>query len=355
MSGGVDSSVAATRLVEEGYEVIGVHMQLWSEREQSRAGHENELSGRARADAEAVARILEIPFHVVDYSEPFRRQVVDFFLGQYARGRTPNPCLVCNRRIKLGLLFERSLQLGADYLATGHYARVRLVGGEYQLWRGVDRSKDQSYVLYMLGQRDLRRLLLPLGGYTKDQVRTLARERGLPTESKAESQDLCFLSGNDYRRFLRERIPEAVLPGPILDTGGRVLGQHKGLPFYTVGQRKGLNISASEPLYVIALYPERNALTVGTASELGSRELLADGVTFVSGHWPAGPLRVAAKIRYRARMALATVTPLPDQRARVTFEESLRDITPGQAVVFYHGDILLGGGIIGDQHAPESA
>lgn len=345
MSGGVDSSVTAALLVEEGYEVVGVMMSLWSEGEQAGGALSRRWSA-AMEDARRVSHTLGIPFHVLDYAAPFDERVVKHFLAEYSRGRTPNPCLACNRYIKFGLLLEQALALDADYLATGHYARVRLANGEYQLWRGVDRHKDQSYVLYMLGQEQLRHLLLPLGDCTKEQVRAMARERSLSVGDRAESQDLCFIPDNDYRRFLGQRVPEAVVPGPIVDSRGKVIGQHRGLPFYTVGQRKGLRISAPEPLYVTSLDAQRNALVVGTSAELGRRSLIANNVTFVSGRYPDAPLQVTAKIRYRACLRGAMVIPLPEGRVQVVFSKPLRDIAPGQAVVFYQGQVVLGGGTI---------
>lgn len=352
MSGGVDSSLAAALLVEQGYDVIGVMMRLWSEDGQAEGAPDRGYLPAATEDAQRVSHSLGIPFYVLDYETPFRERVVEYFLDEYTRGRTPNPCLACNRYIKFGLLLEQALALDADYLATGHYARVRSADSEYQLWRGVDRGKDQSYFLYMLGQEQLRQVLLPLGDYTKEQVRSMARERNLPVRDKAESQDLCFIADRDYHHFLRQRVPEAVVPGPIVDTSGKVLGEHHGLPFYTIGQRKGLGISAAAPLYVLHLDVERNVLVVGTSAELGRRNLVASNVTFVSGRYPDADcrvaLRVSAKIRYRSRMRRATVTPLPDRQVEVIFDRPLRDITPGQAVVFYRGDVVLGGGIIAE-------
>ena len=351
MSGGVDSSIAAALLLEQGYRVSGVRMRLWSEEGVNGGTGDPEWSLRAADDARRVCDALGIPLRVVDYRAPFREQVVEYFVAEYSQGRTPNPCLACNRYIKFGLLLDEAVAHEADFLATGHYARVRRSNGSYQLLRGLDRSKDQSYFLYMLGQRHLRRLLLPLGDYSKQQVRAMARERGLSTGGAAESQDLCFVPEGDYRRVLGRLIPESVLPGPIVDSGGKVLGQHRGLPFYTVGQRKGLGVSAPEALYVVALNVPNNALVVGPSSELGRTALLAKEVVFVSGCFPAAPLLVEAKIRYRARLRRATLEPLSEQRARVSFEQPLRDITPGQAVVFYDGDVVLGGGIICDQPA----
>ncbi len=342
MSGGVDSSTAAALLVERGYEVMGVMMRLWAE-----GGAVNRCcSDEAMEGARRVCELLGIPFHTVNYGREFKMHVVDYFIREYTRGRTPNPCLVCNRHIKFGLLLHHAFNMGADYLATGHYARIRRMDGEYQLLKGVDPYKEQSYFLYMLGQRELAHLLFPLGDYTKAEVRKMARERGLPVAERAESQDLCFLADGDYRRFLKEQVPEAIRPGPILDTSGRVIGQHKGFPFYTVGQREGLGISAPRPLYVLRLDHERNALVVGTADELGRKELIAEEVNFISGRTPEAPLKVTAKIRRQAVEVPATLTPLGGGRVSLEFTRPLRDITPGQGVVFYQGEVILGGGII---------
>jgi tRNA-specific 2-thiouridylase len=361
MSGGVDSSTAAALLVEEGYDVIGVMMRLWAE------GGEGGITNRccspeAVEDARHVCQILDIPFYLINYERDFKHHVVDYFISEYASGRTPNPCLACNRHIKFGLLLRRALSLDAQYLATGHYARIRRADGRYpsacrrgelvepsghrQLLRGIDRRKDQSYALYMLGQEELAHLLFPLGDYSKDEVRAIAFERGLPVADKAESQEICFVHDNDYRRFLRTHAPEIIKPGPIVDTAERVIGQHKGLPFYTIGQREGMGIAALEALYVLELDVAHNTIVAGTRAELGRRELIAHQVSFVSGKAPASPIGITAKIRYKAVEAKATLTPVDENSVALTFVGSQRDITPGQGVVFYQGDIVLGGGII---------
>ncbi len=345
MSGGVDSSTAAALLVERGYDVIGVMMRLWAE--EGQGGSTNRCcSPEAIEDARRVCNGLDIPFYLINYEREFKKEVVGLFIAEYARGRTPNPCLACNRRIKFDLLLRRALAMDAQYLATGHYARVRQVNGSYQLLKGCDGEKDQSYVLYMLGQKELQHLLLPLGDYTKQRVRAMARQRDLPVAEKAESQDLCFLSDNDYRRFLQAQAPESIQPGPILDTAGHTIGQHKGLPFYTIGQREGLGIAAPEALYVMQIDVARNALVVGAKAELGQRELVATEINYVSGQIPQEPLEITAKIRYRAVEAEALLIPLGDGRSRVTFARPQRDITPGQGVVFYQGEVVVGGGII---------
>lgn len=346
MSGGVDSSVAAALLVEQGYQVLGIMLRLWSEGAPGESRANRCCTVDAVEDARRVARHLDIPFYLLNVEERFRRQVVEPFIREYARGRTPNPCIRCNRHIRFDYLLRRALALDARYLATGHYARVVHRDGGYRLLRGVDRDKDQSYQLYMLGQEELAHLLLPLGEQTKPEVRQAARERGLPVAEKVESQEICFVADDDYRRFLRDWAPEAFQPGDIVDREGNVLGRHSGLPDYTVGQRRGLGIAAPEPLYVLEIDVERNRLVVGPAEALGARHLLAAEVSYVGGRPPAGPCRVTAKIRYQAHDAPACLEPGPSKVACLTFDEPRRDITPGQAVVFYQGEEVLGGGTI---------
>jgi tRNA-specific 2-thiouridylase len=342
MSGGVDSSMAAVLLHEQGYEVVGVMMSLWAEE----GGPANRCcSPQAIEGAHQVCQMLGVPFHVLDFEGEFKRHVVDYFIAEYGRGRTPNPCLVCNRKIKFGLLLREALESGARYLATGHYARVRRIKGQYQLLKGTDASKDQSYVLYMLGQDELAHLLLPLGEYTKEEVRTMARERGLPVAEREESQEVCFTMG-DYRPFLRKQPGQIFERGPIMDVEGKVIGQHKGLPAYTIGQREGLGIAAPHPLYVLEIDVNRNALVVGPRSYLARQELTAKEVSLVSGKPPLEPLEIMAKIRYRASEAKATLTFVGGEEVRVRFAELQPAITPGQGVVFYQGETVIGGGII---------
>jgi tRNA-specific 2-thiouridylase len=341
MSGGVDSSVAAVLLHEAGYEIIGAMMRLWAEE----GGAANRCCTAESMDAaRQVCDMLGAPFYLFDFETEFKGAVVDYFVEEYARGRTPNPCLACNRQIKFGLLLEKAMEMGADYIATGHYARSRRVNGEYQLLRGLDASKDQSYVLYMLGQRELARALFPVGERSKDWVRSKAVEKGLPTADREESQEICFTMGN-YRRFLLEQPGVLFEPGPILDEDGEVLGDHRGLPAYTVGQREGLGVAASFPLYVLKIDTERNALLVGPRESLARAELTATGVSFVSGRPPIGPKEVSAKIRYRARPASASLNCEAGE-ATVRFATPQAAVTPGQAVVFYEGEVVLGGGII---------
>ena len=342
MSGGVDSSVAAVLLHERGYQVIGGMMRLWAEE----GGPANRCcSPEAMEGARDLCRRIGASFHIFDYVSEFKESVVDRFVAEYARGRTPNPCLACNRYIKFGPLIHKAKELGASHLATGHYARVRSFDGEYELLRGVDPNKDQSYVLYMLGQHELAHLLFPLGEYTKEQVRLMARERGLAVADREESQEICFTLG-DYRDFLSAQQGVVFEPGPILDEQGTVLGRHRGLPAYTIGQREGLGIAASEPLYVLEIDVESNALVVGSRERLARTELTARDVTFVSGKPPSGQVQIRAKIRYRAPATKATLTYLGQGEARVLFAEPQPAVTPGQGVVFCRGETVLGGGII---------
>lgn len=347
MSGGVDSSVALALLARQGYDVVGVMAHFWAEPTCDGSAAPNKCcSPESEAIARQVCERMGVAFYAIDLVEPFRRAVVEPFIADYLRGRTPNPCLNCNRDVKFGLLLEYALAQGADYLATGHYVRIRREGDRFLLLRGVDARKDQSYVLHMLGQRELAHALFPLGELTKTQVRQLARELGLAAAERPESQEICFVRDNDYRRFLADVAPERIRPGPILTLAGERIGTHKGLPYYTIGQREGLGIAYAEPLYVIAIRPEDNALVVGTARELGRDTLTAGRVSFVAGYPPPLPAPVTAKIRYRAKEAPATLTRLEGDRAWVTFAVPLRDITPGQGVVFYDGEVVLGGGTI---------
>jgi tRNA-specific 2-thiouridylase len=361
MSGGVDSSATAALLLERGYNVIGLMMRLWSEPlpvtfQQTIVAETNNrcCSPEAVADARSVAQTLGIPFYLLNFEDDFKTNVVDYFVDGYARGTTPNPCLQCNRAVKFGSLLNKARALGADYLATGHYARVRENNGKFELLRGVDPKKDQSYALSLLTQEQLSRVMFPLGELTKPQTRELARRFNLRVSEKHESQDLCFIADGEYRNFLRRNVPNALVPGDIVDTRGKILGRHDGLGFYTIGQRKGLGLAVGEPLFVISLDTKRNAVVVGTADELGKRELIAGNVNWISGELPQSEMRVTSKIRYRATEMPATIYPHPnlppaetgEGAVRVVFDDPLRDITPGQAVVFYDGEVCLGGGTI---------
>lgn len=345
MSGGVDSSVAAALLQQQGYQVIGMMMRLWSE--SGRQDDNRCCTPDAMDQARRVAALLNIPFYAVDAQQAFHDTVVRAFIDGYTQGVTPNPCLVCNRSIRWDFLLKRALALGADFMATGHYVRLRQVDGKHQILRAVDAEKDQSYVLHVLGQDQLAHAIFPLGEYNKPQVREIARQLGLPSAQRPDSQDLCFLGSNDYRHFLQRNAPAVLNPGPILNPHDQQIGQHEGLAFYTIGQRKGLGLSSPYPLYVLAKDQLRNALIVGGKEHLGASELVAGPLHWIAGEAPARQaLRIQAKVRYTAPSAWGTVTLLPDQHFHLRFDQPLRDITPGQAAVLYDGDICLGGGII---------
>jgi tRNA-uridine 2-sulfurtransferase len=345
MSGGVDSSVAAALLKEQGYDVIGMMLRLWSEpgKEESNRC----CTPDSMAQARRVAAKLDIPFYVIDAKDVFRETVVQYFLDGYARGETPNPCLICNRQIRWTFLLDHALALDADYMATGHYVRIKKdEGGRVKLLRAVDHSKDQSYVLHVLNQEKLARALFPVGDYPKTEIRAIAEKFGLPTALRKDSQDLCFLAGEDYRNFLQRNAAEMLQPGEILTRDGRSVGNHNGLANYTIGQRKGLGIASLVPLYVLGKDSLTNSLIVGTQEELGSRELTARDVNWISGEVPSEPFRAEVKIRYTAKEAEAWVTPVDGNKAQVQFDAPQRDITAGQAAVFFQGDLLVGGGII---------
>ncbi|MEZ4733530.1 MAG: tRNA 2-thiouridine(34) synthase MnmA [Caldilineaceae bacterium] len=348
MSGGVDSSVAAALLVEQGYNCIGVMMRLWAEMGEGEGSTNKCCSLESVHDARRVADQLGIPFYLINVERPFKQQVVDFFIAGYSAGVTPNPCIECNRHIRFDYLLNYARRLGADYLATGHYARLRhLPNGTVHLLKAVDEQKDQSYVLSVMGQAELRDVLFPVGDYPKPEIRKLAAARGLPIASKHDSMDLCFIFDDDYRRFLRDWAAEAMRPGPIVDRQGRVYGNHEGLPGYTIGQRKGLGISgASEPMYVLQLDHASNTLVVGTLDELGRTQLVATKVNWTLDTAPPSGYPAQCKIRYRAHALPCTLYPLAEDTVEVQFTQLLRDITPGQGAVFYDQDLCLGGGII---------
>ncbi len=349
MSGGVDSSVAAALMVEQGYDVIGLMMRLWSE-------DGKEMLNRCCTpeqmdDARHIAGSLGIPFYVVDVKDYFRDTIVDFYLDQHRLGRTPNPCIECNREIRFNWLYERAMALNADYLVTGHYAQVKQsADGVYELHTGVDNNKDQSYVLHMLDQEHLAHVKFPVGGISKPEVRELAKKFDLPVASKSDSMDLCFLSGEDYRDFLTRHVPEINQPGPILNTAGETLGQHTGLPNYTIGQRKGLGITSPDPLFVLRKSASDNALILGSRSDVVTHDLTVRNVSWVAGHPPSHdePFPAEVKIRYKARPVSAQVIPGPNKTATIQFEDPVFGATPGQGAVFYNGTNCLGGGIISD-------
>lgn len=350
MSGGVDSSVAAALLREQGYEVIGVTMDLYSlPKEVCTSDRLKSCCGwRAQEDANRVAIALGIPHYVVDFKNEFGRMVIEDFVHEYSRGRTPNPCLRCNQFIKFDLLLERAQRLGVDGVATGHYARIEFdpAAGRNLLKKGIDKDKDQSYFLHTLTQAQLSKILFPLGELTKKEVRKIAAGFLLPVAQKEESQEICFVPDEDYPKFLRERVPQAFRPGPIVDPQNRVIGEHNGIVHFTIGQRKGMGIAAPQPLYVLSINAEKNLIVVGKNEDLYRTSLQASDINWIAFEKLVEPRAVEAKIRYKHAEAKATIFPLDKGNVRVEFEEPQRAITPGQAVVFYEGDTVVGGGII---------
>ena len=321
MSGGVDSSVAAILLTEQGYSVYGVHFRI--------------------KDSDSGIDLEGLQCETLDLREKFKREIIHNFIDEYRNGRTPNPCIRCNQLIKFDLLLRKAKELGCEFIATGHYARCEVRGLRYELLKGKDRKKDQSYVLYRLNQEQLAQTLFPLGEMTKEQVRKKAKELKLPVADKEESQEICFIEDDDYGRFIRENAPGIVRPGPILDKEGKKVGEHEGVAFYTIGQRKGIGHHKGEPKYVIAIEPERNAVIIGDDKDLLKAELYADDLSFISGEPPSTPLEITAKIRYNSPEAEAIL-----DKAKVVFKKPQRAITPGQSVVFYQGEEVIGGGII---------
>jgi tRNA-uridine 2-sulfurtransferase len=344
MSGGVDSSVAAAMLLEQGYDVIGITLRLWAVEDMDAPRFKRHCCPTEDADdARAVANVLGIPHYLLNMEQEFEDRVIKHFVDEYGRGRTPNPCIACNEHVKFGSLLARAMAFDADYLATGHYARIQQDGDLFRLLTGEDPNKDQSYVLYTLGQSELARLKFPIGEYTKPEIRAMAVRFGLPVADKPDSADICFIPENDNRGFLADHL--SVQPGNIVDEMGRVVGQHKGFAGYTIGQRKGLGVALGAPRFITNIDPELNVITVGPEDALLHRTLIAEDVAFTDGHTPHSRFSADVKIRYRTQAAPATVH-VDGKQTTVRFDEPQRAITPGQAVVFYDGDEMLGGGTI---------
>ena len=347
MSGGVDSATAAALLKRQGHEVIGVGLKL----HESQSSWESERSCcgiAAMDDARRVASHIGIPFYVLNYERLFEDAVIDYFCRSYLDGKTPNPCVECNRVVKFGHLLRLADALDADYVATGHYARVSedRRTGRYLLRRGADPQKDQSYFLYSLSQQQLCRALFPLGEMTKEETRDLARSFGLEVCDKPASQDVCFVGSGGYRQFLVERFPEALRRGPIVNTRGEVMGEHSGIACYTVGQRKGVGVAAGVPLYVLAVDGSAGTVVVGGREELQKRRVCVDQVTWIPFEEPSGPVALSVKTRYRAAAAPATVSCRGEGRAEVVFITPQTAVAPGQSAVFYDGEVVVGGGIV---------
>ena len=348
MSGGVDSSVAAYLLKEQGYDVIGVTMQIWQDEEQAAQEENGVCCGLSAVDdARRVAAALEIPYYVMNFKKEFKENVIDYFVEEYQNGRTPNPCIACNRYVKWESLLQRSLSIGAEYIATGHYARVvQLENGRYTLRRSATLAKDQTYALYNLTQEQLKRTLMPVGKYTKDEVRAIAEKINLRIANKPDSQDICFVPDGDYAAYIEEEAGVKVPEGNFVLTDGTVLGRHKGITHYTVGQRKGLGLALGYPAFVLEIRPETNEVVIGTKEESMTTQLRARNLNFMAVEDLTEPLHVFTKIRYNHKGAWCTIEKTGEDEVLCTFDEPQRAVTPGQAVVFYDGEYVLGGGTI---------
>ncbi len=346
MSGGVDSSVAAALLKRDGYQVIGVTLQIWSDNNcNSSDNSAKSCCSPVQIDlARRVCGTLGVPHYVFNVVDEFDREVVDYFCSQYREGRTPNPCVICNDRLKFAWLWDRARELGAEAVATGHYAKIVNSGDRHFFIKADDRHKDQSYFLFTLTQDQLKRTLFPLGDYTKTETRRMAANLGLVTAEAAESQDICFIPDNDYQKFLGERF--SISSGPIYNMAGERVGTHSGIPFYTVGQRKGLGVAMGSPRYVVRIDAGENAIIIGEKKDLLRYEMTAGGVNWIDGHPPGAPFEANVRIRYRHKEAPAQVLPLGEDRFKVRFDSPQSAITPGQAAVVYNGDTVIGGGWI---------
>lgn len=355
MSGGVDSSVAAFLLKEQGYDVIGVTMQIWQDEKQAALEENGGCCGLSAVDdARRVAEALEIPYYVMNFKQEFKCKVMDYFVEEYINGRTPNPCIACNRYVKWESLLKRSMEIGADYIATGHYARIdRLKNGRYSLRMSKTSAKDQTYALYNLTQFQLSHTLMPVGEYTKDEIRQLANRLQLPVANKPDSQEICFIPDKDYAGFIeREAAADEMLlkrmpkPGNFVTKDGQIIGPHKGITHYTIGQRKGLNLAMGHPVFVTEIRPETGEVVIGEHEDVFSNELVCANLNFMSIEKLTGKRRVLAKIRYSHKGEWCEIEQIDEDKVKCTFENPVRAVTPGQAVVFYEGEYVLGGGTI---------
>ncbi len=348
MSGGVDSSVAAALLIEQGYQATGVTMKLWQDDDDRRVLEGGCCSLEAVDDARRVADILGIPYYVMNLSEDFKTNVIDYFIDEYGRGYTPNPCIACNKKIKFDLFLKKAMAMGIDYMATGHYARIEYNEslGRWLLKRSMAPGKDQTYALYNMTQHQLEHTLFPIGTYTdKAKIREIAAKMGLRVANKPDSQEICFVN-DDYGRYIESKRPGIAKPGNLVDINGNILGKHRGIIHYTIGQRKGLGIALGKPAYVSDINPERNEVVLGDHEQVYSEQLIARDINLIAFESLKNELKVTAKIRYSAKEAEACISPLGHDRILVKFKQKQRAVTPGQAVVFYNGDIVVGGGII---------
>ena len=348
MSGGVDSSVAAYLLKEQGYDVIGVTMQIWQDEEETVQEENGGCCGlSAVEDARRVAAALDIPYYVMNFKKEFQKYVIDYFMDEYLNGRTPNPCIACNRYVKWEALLTRSMEIGADYIATGHYARIDVLpNGRYAIKHSATRMKDQTYALYNLTQDQLKRTLMPVGEYSKEEIRAIAEKIHLKVASKPDSQDICFVPDGDYAEFIRRESKKEVPEGNFVSTDGKILGRHKGITHYTVGQRKGLGLSLGHPAFVLEIRPETNEVVIGTNEESMTRFVKANRLNFMAVEDIEGEMRALGKIRYNHKGAPCTVKRTGEDEILCTFDEPVRAVTPGQALVLYDGDYVLGGGTI---------
>ncbi len=348
MSGGVDSSVAAYLLQKAGYDVIGVTMQIWQDEDAATQEESGGCCGLSAVDdARRVANSLDIPYYVMNFKNEFKSAVIDYFAKEYLKGQTPNPCIACNRYVKWESLLKRSLDIGADYIATGHYARViRLKNGRLTLMKSATAAKDQTYALYNLTQHQLAHTLMPVGEFTKDEIREIAQNINLRVANKPDSQEICFIPDNDYAKFIKEYTNKEPKEGNFVALDGRVLGKHKGIVHYTVGQRKGLNLSMGHPVFVKEIRPETNEVVIGNSEDVFSNQLYANNLNFMSIEDLDGEMIVDAKIRYSHKGAKCRIRKIDSDIVECIFDEPQRAITPGQAVVFYDGDIVVGGGTI---------